>query len=56
MSKKPKTDRRLEFLNLIPHKAQRILDVGCGNGNLTEHLMSQGKEVYGIDRDPDVCE
>jgi len=48
---KKKKEKRLEFLELVPEGAKRILDVGCGNANLTAHLVGQGREVIGIDRD-----
>lgn len=35
------------FLN--PEKNKKILDVGCGNGWLTNVLIDQGYDAYGID-------
>jgi len=56
MSKRAKRDKRLDFLNLVPENAKRILDIGCGHGKLTSVLAERGYEVIGIDRDPSVCE
>ena len=53
---KDKKDRRLEFLSLVPSSAKRILDVGCGHGFLSGHLVKEGKEVVGVDRDAKVCD
>ncbi|MGQ9671031.1 MAG: methyltransferase domain-containing protein [Desulfosoma sp.] len=45
--------RRPEVIRLIPDKAQRILDVGCGNGELGKVLkQKKGVVVHGIE----VCE
>ncbi len=38
------------LLELLAHcGARTILDVGCGNGSLDEHLIKAGFDVYGID-------
>lgn len=37
----------LELLN--PQPGERILDLGCGHGKLTEKLVALGTEVVGID-------
>ena len=37
----------LELLNPLPH--ERILDLGCGDGTLTELLASKCGEVVGVD-------
>jgi len=36
---------------LLPllHQQHKILDLGCGNGALTIHLIKRGFDVYGID-------
>lgn len=34
---------------LAPKKSDRILDLGCGTGDLTNKIASQGVEVIGID-------
>jgi SAM-dependent methyltransferase len=44
----------LEHLNARP--GERILDLGCGDGALTEKLVARGIEVVGIDMSPDLLE
>src|SRR5437867_9505655 len=34
---------------LAPRPGERILDVGCGDGALTQKLVSMGCEVVGVD-------
>jgi SAM-dependent methyltransferase len=38
---------------LAPRPGERILDVGCGDGALTERLVQAGAVVVGIDPSPD---
>jgi trans-aconitate 2-methyltransferase len=38
----------LEWLN--PRKGERILDIGCGTGQLTARIAEAGAEVVGLDR------
>ncbi|MCA9405720.1 MAG: methyltransferase domain-containing protein [Candidatus Omnitrophica bacterium] len=56
MGKKKKPNAKLKFLNFIPENAKRILDVGCGDGSFSAHLVEKGCEVVGIDRDSQVLE
>src|SRR6516225_2586148 len=35
---------------LAPKAGERILDLGCGTGALTEEIASRGTEVLGVDR------
>ena len=44
----------LELLN--PQPGERILDLGCGDGALTEKLVAAGAEVVGIDGSADMIE
>lgn len=44
----------LSWLALKP--GERILDLGCGDGKLTEQLVAQGAIVTGVDTSPDFLE
>ena len=39
---------------LAPRRGERILDLGCGDGALTEALVAAGAEVVGIDASADM--
>ena len=39
---------------LQPQSGERILDLGCGDGALTEKLVALGAQVLGIDNSPDM--
>ena len=39
---------------LQPQSGERILDLGCGDGALTEKLVALGAQVVGIDDSPDM--
>ncbi|MCJ8155943.1 trans-aconitate 2-methyltransferase [Sphingomonas sp. LaA6.9] len=39
---------------LDPRPGERILDLGCGDGVLTEALVRAGAEVVGVDASPDM--
>ena len=34
---------------LDPKTGERILDIGCGEGSLTEHIVAAGASVVGVD-------
>jgi trans-aconitate methyltransferase len=43
------------LLELLESKAgERILDLGCGTGHLTEQIAASGAEVVGVDRSSDM--
>ena len=37
---------------LAPQAGERILDLGCGDGQLTERLAHSGAIITGVDADP----
>jgi trans-aconitate methyltransferase len=39
---------------LAPTAGERILDLGCGDGTLTERLVERGADVVGIDGSPEM--
>jgi SAM-dependent methyltransferase len=39
---------------LDPQAGERILDVGCGEGTLTEKIIERGSSVLGIDNSPEM--
>ncbi len=39
---------------LAPKKGERILDLGCGDGRLTEKIIAVGADVVGTDASPDL--
>jgi trans-aconitate methyltransferase len=41
---------------LAPRPGERILDLGCGDGALTERIAARGADVVGIDSSPDLLE
>jgi trans-aconitate methyltransferase len=42
------------FELLTPKAGERILDVGCGEGSLTEKIVAAGATVVGIDASPEM--
>ena len=42
----------LELLD--PKPGERILDLGCGTGHLTEKIAEAGADVVGVDRSPEM--
>lgn len=49
-------DTYLFVKSMIPHPAQKILEIGCGNGYLTLELARDGHDVIGIDLSQDIIE
>lgn len=46
-----------DLLNLLsPQVGDRILDLGCGTGQLTDKIATHGAEVMGIDHSPAMIE
>lgn len=41
---------------LAPQPGERILDIGCGDGALTEQLAATGATVIGVDNSPSMLE
>jgi 2-polyprenyl-3-methyl-5-hydroxy-6-metoxy-1,4-benzoquinol methylase len=42
--------------SMLPHPAQTIVEVGCGNGSLSLKLARDGHELIEIDVSPDITE
>src|SRR5260370_2304507 len=42
--------------SILPHRAQKILEIGCGNGYLSLEVARDGHDVIGIDLSPDIIE
>ncbi|CCC81359.1 class I SAM-dependent methyltransferase [Thermoproteus tenax] len=40
---------RRQLAALVPDDAEKILDAGCGPGNMTRHLLRPGRYVVGLD-------
>lgn len=50
------TDLGAPVLELLaPARGERILDVGCGDGVLTQKIAEAGCSVVGLDSSPDFC-
>ncbi len=47
---------RLVLEMLDPRPGERILDLGCGDGRLTEEIRACGAEVVGVDASADMVE
>ena len=46
-----------ELIELLsPKKGERILDLGCGTGHLSQQISRSGAEVIGLDRSPAMIE
>ena len=41
---------------LAPRPGERILDLGCGDGHLTEKIVLRGAQVVGVDSSPDMVQ
>ena len=39
---------------LSPRRGERILDIGCGTGQLTAEIARSGAQVVGLDNSPDM--
>ncbi len=47
--KKYYANQRPEMLQFIPNSANKILEVGCGEGNFGAQLLHKDKEIWGIE-------
>jgi len=45
-----------KFLNMLPTKGSKVLDVGCGPGRDVKKFIDQGVDVVGIDFSPKMIE
>lgn len=41
--------------SLLPFAGPRLLDLGCGEGRIARHLQSAGREIVGLDRNPELA-
>src|SRR5687768_6154786 len=49
--------RAADLIELLdPKSGERVLDVGCGTGQLTATIAERGAHVLGIDRSPEMVE
>lgn len=46
-----KKNKRDEFLSLVPGGVKKVLDVGCGRGDLGLKLKAKDREVVGVEKD-----
>jgi len=44
----------VRFFSVARVKVERVLEVGCGTGNLTKHLNDMGFKVVGVDNSEDM--
>ncbi|RMF92375.1 MAG: glycosyltransferase [Candidatus Schekmanbacteria bacterium] len=49
------SQKRSDILEIVPHSAETILDVGCGAGEMGYELVKRGKKVIGIEKEPTVA-
>lgn len=51
------SEQGLPVLKLLnPKSGERVLDLGCGDGALTQNIEKNGANVHGIDSSPDMIE
>ena len=43
---------RDQFLQIVPPPGRRTVDIGCGEGRLTQHCKDLGHNIVGIDASP----
>ena len=41
--------------SLLPFAGPRLLDLGCGEGRIARHLLAAGREIVGLDRNPELA-
>lgn len=41
--------------SLLPFAGPRLLDLGCGEGRIARHLQAAGREIVGLDRNPELA-
>jgi len=46
----PEEERIKKILSLIPEDCSSILDVGCGDGRITNRLISKHRQIVGLER------
>jgi len=47
---------RPEMLKYIPNESKRILEVGCGGGGFAVQLLSDRREVWAVEPDPEAAQ
>jgi len=56
VERKKRTIEIITIFKLIEHEPKRILDLGCGSGEITNVLREHGYNIIGLDVSPSNCE
>ena len=56
IERKKRSIEIVTVFNLINHNPKRILDIGCGSGEITNSLKEKGYNIIGLDVSESNCE